>query len=46
MWLSVALLNGTFYECAISGLDYSLEINPFCNNKDLEVSGEAGPSAL
>lgn len=21
MWLSVALLNGTFYECAVSGLD-------------------------
>ncbi|XP_028984447.1 calcium homeostasis modulator protein 5-like [Betta splendens] len=33
MWLSVALLNGTFYECAVSGLDDKLVLDLFCKNK-------------
>ncbi|KAF7650859.1 hypothetical protein LDENG_00119590 [Lucifuga dentata] len=33
MWLCVALLNGTFYECAVSGLDDNLVVNLFCKNK-------------
>lgn len=33
MWLSVALLNGTFYECAVSGLDDKLVVDLFCKNK-------------
>ncbi|XP_059364058.1 calcium homeostasis modulator protein 5-like isoform X2 [Carassius carassius] len=33
MWLSVALLNGTFYECAVSGLDESVVVQMFCKNK-------------
>ncbi|XP_068422787.1 calcium homeostasis modulator protein 5-like [Clinocottus analis] len=35
MWLSVALLNGTFYECAISGLNENLVVDLFCKNKSL-----------
>uniref|UniRef100_A0A671K5R0 Calcium homeostasis modulator family member 5 n=1 Tax=Sinocyclocheilus anshuiensis TaxID=1608454 RepID=A0A671K5R0_9TELE len=27
MWLSVALLNGTFYECAVSGLDENVVVH-------------------
>ncbi|XP_023668832.1 calcium homeostasis modulator protein 5 [Paramormyrops kingsleyae] len=33
MWLSVALLNGTFYECAVSGTDYNLIVKMFCKNE-------------
>ncbi|XP_074539187.1 calcium homeostasis modulator protein 5-like isoform X2 [Halichoeres trimaculatus] len=33
MWLCVALLNGTFYECAVSGLDNNLVTRHFCKNK-------------
>ncbi|MBN3315000.1 CAHM5 protein, partial [Atractosteus spatula] len=33
MWLSVALLNGTFYECAVSGLESNEVVNLFCKNK-------------
>lgn len=33
MWLSVALLNGTFYDCAVSGLDNNMVVDLFCNNK-------------
>ncbi|XP_067305704.1 calcium homeostasis modulator protein 5-like [Pseudorasbora parva] len=33
MWLTVALLNGTFYECAVSGLDENVVVNIFCQNK-------------
>ncbi|XP_074846800.1 calcium homeostasis modulator protein 5-like isoform X4 [Carettochelys insculpta] len=33
MWLSVALLNGTFYECAMSGLKYPGYVNTLCKNK-------------
>ncbi|KAA8591985.1 hypothetical protein FQN60_017359 [Etheostoma spectabile] len=33
MWLSVALLNGTFYECAVSGLDENVVVDLFCKNK-------------
>uniref|UniRef100_A0A3Q0RK14 Calcium homeostasis modulator family member 5, tandem duplicate 1 n=1 Tax=Amphilophus citrinellus TaxID=61819 RepID=A0A3Q0RK14_AMPCI len=40
MWLSVALLNGTFYECAVSGLDDNLVVNLFCKNKTLTCREE------
>ncbi|KAI4811742.1 hypothetical protein KUCAC02_014618 [Chaenocephalus aceratus] len=43
MWLCVALLNGTFYECAVSGLDDNLVVDLFCKKQDSEVSGGAGP---
>lgn len=33
MWLSVALLNGTFYECAVSGLDDTVIVDLFCKNR-------------
>ncbi|XP_018612571.1 calcium homeostasis modulator protein 5 [Scleropages formosus] len=33
MWLCVALLNGTFYECAVSGVEDSLVLDLFCKNK-------------
>ncbi|XP_030641190.1 calcium homeostasis modulator protein 5 [Chanos chanos] len=33
MWLCVALLNGTFYECAVSGLNNNLIIDLLCKNK-------------
>ncbi|RXN31668.1 FAM26E-like protein [Labeo rohita] len=33
MWLSVALLNGTFYECAVSGLNENAVVRIFCKNK-------------
>ncbi|XP_062843904.1 calcium homeostasis modulator protein 5-like isoform X2 [Trichomycterus rosablanca] len=32
MWLSVALLNGTFYECALSGMDQQSVVSWFCKN--------------
>lgn len=32
MWLSVALLNGTFYECALSGTDEPFVVSWFCQN--------------
>ncbi|KAJ0000566.1 hypothetical protein NQD34_012408 [Periophthalmus magnuspinnatus] len=40
MWLSVALLNGTFYECAVSGLDETVVVNLFCVNKTLKCREE------
>uniref|UniRef100_A0A1A8EKK9 Family with sequence similarity 26, member E n=1 Tax=Nothobranchius korthausae TaxID=1143690 RepID=A0A1A8EKK9_9TELE len=40
MWLSVALLNGTFYECAISGLDENVVVNLFCKNKTMNCREE------
>lgn len=40
MWLSVALLNGTFYECAVSGLDDNLVVDLFCKNKTLKCREE------
>ncbi|XP_061112797.1 calcium homeostasis modulator protein 5-like [Conger conger] len=40
MWLCVALLNGTFYECAISGLDDNLVVDHFCQNKTLRCRAE------
>ncbi|KAJ8288324.1 hypothetical protein COCON_G00009830 [Conger conger] len=40
MWLCVALLNGTFYECAISGLDDNLVVDHFCQNKTLRCWAE------
>ncbi|TRY84614.1 hypothetical protein DNTS_001345 [Danionella cerebrum] len=33
MWLSVALLNATFYECAVSGLHESAVLTVFCKDK-------------
>ncbi|XP_026868312.2 calcium homeostasis modulator protein 5-like [Electrophorus electricus] len=32
MWLSVALLNGTFYECAVSGINSKEIVDLFCKN--------------
>ncbi|XP_070822263.1 calcium homeostasis modulator protein 5 [Chaetodon trifascialis] len=40
MWLSVALLNGTFYECAVSGLADNLVVDLFCKNKTLKCQEE------
>ncbi|TDH12229.1 hypothetical protein EPR50_G00069620 [Perca flavescens] len=40
MWLAVALLNGTFYECAVSGLDDNLVVDLFCKNKTLACREE------
>lgn len=40
MWLSVALLNGTFYECAVSGLDDNLVVDLFCKNKTTKCREE------
>lgn len=40
MWLSVALLNGTFYECAVSGLADNLVVDVFCKNKTLKCREE------
>ncbi|XP_040835922.1 calcium homeostasis modulator protein 5 [Ochotona curzoniae] len=36
MWLSVALLNGTFYECAMSGTKSSRLLEMICNGKPKE----------
>ena len=33
MWLSVALLNGTFYECAMSGLENPAYLHALCDSK-------------
>ncbi|NWR90987.1 CAHM5 protein, partial [Furnarius figulus] len=40
MWLSVALLNGTFYECAMSGLDNPAYLNAVCDRKSEKCFGE------
>ncbi|XP_053183428.1 calcium homeostasis modulator protein 5 isoform X2 [Scomber japonicus] len=40
MWLCVALLNGTFYECAVSGLDDNLVVDLFCKNKTVKCQQE------
>nr|XP_057909331.1 calcium homeostasis modulator protein 5-like [Doryrhamphus excisus] len=40
MWLSVALLNGTFYECAVSGLDENVVVDLFCKNKTMTCREE------
>lgn len=40
MWLSVALLNGTFYECAISGLSENFVVELFCKNKTVTCQQE------
>lgn len=40
MWLSVALLNGIFYECGISGLDNNLVVDLFCKNKTVACREE------
>lgn len=34
MWLSVALLNGTFYECAVSGLEDKVIVDLFCKHRN------------
>ncbi|KAK3513571.1 hypothetical protein QTP70_019467 [Hemibagrus guttatus] len=33
MWLSIALLNGTFYECAVSGMEEQALVDWFCKNR-------------
>ncbi|NXI46328.1 CAHM5 protein, partial [Galbula dea] len=40
MWLSVALLNGTFYECAMSGLESPAYLKAVCNRKSEQCFGE------
>ncbi|XP_076004562.1 calcium homeostasis modulator protein 5-like [Genypterus blacodes] len=40
MWLCVALLNGTFYECAVSGLDDNVVVDMFCKNKTIKCREE------
>ncbi|MBN3305713.1 calcium homeostasis modulator protein 5 [Amia ocellicauda] len=40
MWLSVALLNGTFYECAVSGLEENIVVDLFCKNKTQSCRAE------
>ncbi|KAJ7988615.1 hypothetical protein DPEC_G00311050 [Dallia pectoralis] len=40
MWLCVALLNGTFYECAVSGLEEKFVVDMFCKNRTLKCSDE------
>ncbi|CAL8287274.1 unnamed protein product [Merluccius merluccius] len=40
MWLCVALLNGTFYECAVSGLDDNVVVDLFCHNKTMKCREE------
>ncbi|KAB5535514.1 hypothetical protein PHYPO_G00118540 [Pangasianodon hypophthalmus] len=40
MWLSIALLNGTFYECAVSGLEDKALVNWFCKNRTITCKDE------
>ncbi|KAL6467438.1 hypothetical protein MHYP_G00231150 [Metynnis hypsauchen] len=40
MWLSVALLNGTFYECAVSGLQDQVIVDLFCKNRTISCRTE------
>ncbi|XP_004614065.1 calcium homeostasis modulator protein 5 [Sorex araneus] len=40
MWLSVALLNGTFYECAMSGTTSASLLEMICKNKPKECREE------
>ncbi|TWW79954.1 calcium homeostasis modulator protein 5-like [Takifugu flavidus] len=40
MWLCVALLNGTFYECAVSGLNNNVVVDLFCKNKTMKCREE------
>lgn len=40
MWLSVALLNGTFYECAMSGLKHPTYLHAVCQSKSAECFEE------
>ncbi|XP_056142715.1 calcium homeostasis modulator protein 5-like [Lampris incognitus] len=40
MWLCVALLNGTFYECAVSGLNENVVVELFCKNKTMKCREE------
>ncbi|XP_008565959.1 PREDICTED: protein FAM26E [Galeopterus variegatus] len=40
MWLSVVLLNGTFYECAMSGTNSSRLLGLICNGKPKECQEE------
>ncbi|XP_057269174.1 calcium homeostasis modulator protein 5-like isoform X2 [Pezoporus wallicus] len=40
MWLSVALLNGTFYECAMSGLKNPAYLHAVCQSKSTECFEE------
>ncbi|KAM6126675.1 LOW QUALITY PROTEIN: calcium homeostasis modulator protein 5 [Pterocles gutturalis] len=40
MWLSVALLNGTFYECAMSGLKNPAYLQAVCHSKSAKCFEE------
>ncbi|KFP39580.1 Protein FAM26E [Chlamydotis macqueenii] len=40
MWLSVALLNGTFYECAMSGLKNPAYLHTVCHTKSAKCFEE------
>lgn len=40
MWLSVALLNGTFYECAMSGLKNPAYLHAVCQSKSAKCFEE------
>ncbi|KAM7119874.1 calcium homeostasis modulator protein 5-like isoform 2-T3 [Ciconia maguari] len=40
MWLSVALLNGTFYECAMSGLKNPAYLHAVCHSKSAKCFEE------
>ncbi|XP_010129899.1 PREDICTED: protein FAM26E-like isoform X2 [Buceros rhinoceros silvestris] len=40
MWLSVALLNGTFYECAMSGLKNPAYLQAVCHSKSAQCFEE------
>ncbi|CAJ1061491.1 calcium homeostasis modulator protein 5-like [Xyrichtys novacula] len=40
MWLCIALMSGTFYECAASGLKKHLVVDHFCKNKTIKCLEE------
>ncbi|MBN3278036.1 CAHM5 protein, partial [Polyodon spathula] len=40
MWLTVVLLNGTFYECAVSGLEDNHVVDLFCKHTNDECQVE------
>ncbi|KAF5896980.1 protein FAM26E-like, partial [Clarias magur] len=40
MWLSFALLNGVFYECAVSGVNEQAVVDWFCKNRTTTCKDE------
>ncbi|KAM9439620.1 calcium homeostasis modulator protein 5-like [Clarias gariepinus] len=40
MWLSFALLNGVFYECAVSGVNEQAVVDWFCKNRTMACKNE------